>query len=241
MEVKDKLVTLEDQKIAFDNLNGKISTLSTQVSTNTSAISTLNSNLTNKGSSNQPVYMNSNGIPTSISYTINKSVPSDAKFTDTNTWRGIQNNLTSTSTSDSLSAYQGKVLSDNINRIGSWGIAETAGITTTFYNNARSDVNFIWLSKNQKSGAFMIVMDGIFGTVNFAANTSYKIFNLTASTNTFAIYSATFMLAQTNAWTDTIFNIYHNANVVKSQDFYVRPTTVCWNVAGCLVMNGYIW
>lgn len=29
---------------------------------------------------------------------------------DTNTWRGIQNNLTSTSTSDSLSAYQGKVL-----------------------------------------------------------------------------------------------------------------------------------
>lgn len=32
--------------------------------------------------------------------------------TDTNTWRGIQNNLTSTSTSDSLSAYQGKVLND---------------------------------------------------------------------------------------------------------------------------------
>ena len=32
------------------------------------------------------------------------------KFTDTNTWRGIQNNLTSDSTSDSLSAAQGKVL-----------------------------------------------------------------------------------------------------------------------------------
>ena len=45
MEVKDKLVTLEDQKIAFDNLNGKISTLSTQVSTNTTDIATLNSNL----------------------------------------------------------------------------------------------------------------------------------------------------------------------------------------------------
>lgn len=30
-----------------------------------------------------------------------------------NTWRGIQNNLTSTSTSDSLSAAQGKVLQDN--------------------------------------------------------------------------------------------------------------------------------
>lgn len=32
--------------------------------------------------------------------------------TDTNTWRGIQNNLTSDSTTDSLSAYQGKLLAN---------------------------------------------------------------------------------------------------------------------------------
>lgn len=31
---------------------------------------------------------------------------------DTNTWRGIQNNLNSTSTTDSLSAAQGKILND---------------------------------------------------------------------------------------------------------------------------------
>lgn len=43
-------------------------------------------------------------------YTIAKSVPADAKFTDTNTWRGIQNNLTSDSTDQSLSAAQGKAL-----------------------------------------------------------------------------------------------------------------------------------
>lgn len=43
-------------------------------------------------------------------HTVNADVPSGAKFTDTNTWRGIQNNLTSNSTSDSLSAAQGKVL-----------------------------------------------------------------------------------------------------------------------------------
>ena len=35
---------------------------------------------------------------------------SEMKFTDTDTWRGIQNNLTSDSTTDSLSAAQGKVL-----------------------------------------------------------------------------------------------------------------------------------
>lgn len=35
--------------------------------------------------------------------------------TDTNTWRPVQNNLTSTSTIDSLSAYQGKLLNDKLN------------------------------------------------------------------------------------------------------------------------------
>lgn len=43
-------------------------------------------------------------------HSVNSDVPSGAKFTDTNTWRGVQDNLTSTSVSDSLSANQGKVL-----------------------------------------------------------------------------------------------------------------------------------
>ena len=38
--------------------------------------------------------------------------------TDTNTWRGIQNNLTSTSTTDSLSAAMGKALKDQIKDLG---------------------------------------------------------------------------------------------------------------------------
>lgn len=87
----------------------------------TGAISTLNTGkatkYTNRGSATHPVYIDSNGVPTAISYTIAKSVPSNAVFTDTNTWRGIQNNLTSTSTTDSLSAYQGKLLNDKISDI----------------------------------------------------------------------------------------------------------------------------
>lgn len=43
-------------------------------------------------------------------HSVNADVPSGAKFTDTNTWRGIQNNLTSDATDQSLSAAQGKVL-----------------------------------------------------------------------------------------------------------------------------------
>ena len=53
----------------------------------------------------------SNGIVGTVNgYTINSNVPSNAKFTDTNTWRGIQDNLTSDSATDSLSAKQGKAL-----------------------------------------------------------------------------------------------------------------------------------
>lgn len=63
------------------------------------------------GSASRPIYLNG-GTPTQISYTIEKSVPSNAVFTDTNTWRGIQNNLTSTSTTDSLSANQGRLLAN---------------------------------------------------------------------------------------------------------------------------------
>lgn len=109
---------------------------------------------TSTGSATQPVYFK-DGKPVVIGYTIAKSVPADAKFTDTNTtysnmggastssagksglvpapaagaanrylrsdgtwqvppdtntWRGIQNSLTSNSTTDSLSAAQGKEL-----------------------------------------------------------------------------------------------------------------------------------
>ena len=45
MEVKDKLVTLEDLKLANDNLNTKISTINTDISTINGQINTIHSNL----------------------------------------------------------------------------------------------------------------------------------------------------------------------------------------------------
>ncbi len=50
-------------------------------------------------------------------HTVNANVPSGAKFTDTNTWRGIENNLTSDSTERSLAAAQGKALNVKITNI----------------------------------------------------------------------------------------------------------------------------
>ena len=43
-------------------------------------------------------------------FTMKQSGDTTIELTDNNTWRGIQNNLTSDSTSDSLSAAQGKAL-----------------------------------------------------------------------------------------------------------------------------------
>lgn len=74
-----------------------------------SATSAVKLDTTTAGSATQPVYF-TGGKPTACTYTLGCSVPSGAKFTDTNTWRGIQNNLTSDSTTDSLSAAQGKAL-----------------------------------------------------------------------------------------------------------------------------------
>ncbi len=59
------------------------------------------------GGTTTPIYLK-DGVPTALSYTIAKSVPSNAVFTDT--WRPVVNNLTSDSTDSSLSAAQGKAL-----------------------------------------------------------------------------------------------------------------------------------
>lgn len=74
---------------------------------------------------------------------------------DTNTWRGIQNNLTSTSTTDSLSAAQGKALNDKIaGKIGSFTV-NVAGQTITI-----SDIGGYYgtksISSSVPSGATLI-------------------------------------------------------------------------------------
>lgn len=70
--------------------------------------------------------------------TVCKAVPADAKFTDTNTWRGIQNVLTSTSTTESLSAAQGKALNDRLKVLESWKTSVLAGTTPVFIVDATS-------------------------------------------------------------------------------------------------------
>ena len=68
---------------------------------------------------------------------------------DTNTWRGIQNNLTSTSTTDSLSANQGRILNINkqdvITARCGWGksVTCTGGHGLLIVN---TDLYIVWLA-----------------------------------------------------------------------------------------------
>ncbi len=107
--------------VAWGNVTGKPSTFTPashshsyagSASAGGSANSAVKLDTATAGKATQPVYF-TGGKPTACTYTLGKSVPADAKFTDTNTWRGIQDNLTSDSATDSLSAKQGKVLDGN--------------------------------------------------------------------------------------------------------------------------------
>lgn len=83
--------------IAWGNISGKPSTFTPASHTHSyagaaasggSANSAIKLDTTTAGSSTQPVYF-TGGKPTACTYTLGKSVPSNAVFTDTNTWRPL--------------------------------------------------------------------------------------------------------------------------------------------------------
>jgi len=61
--------------------------------------------------------------------------------TNTDTWRGIQDNLTSTSTTDSLSAKQGKVLKESIDAKTSVSTPAMAASVALDFNNVNFTLN----------------------------------------------------------------------------------------------------
>ena len=74
---------------------GTAQTVSITPSIDTSLFVTRSSTSTSAGSSTKPVYINSSGVATALNYTIEKSVPSTAVFTDT--WNAMTGATSSTS------------------------------------------------------------------------------------------------------------------------------------------------
>lgn len=129
------------------------------------------------------------------------------KFTDTNTWRGIQNNLTSDSTTDSLSAAQGKALKTLVDGKAANGhkhtkdqvglsnvdntadknksVASAAKLTTTRTVSGGSDITIDFKydgSENSTANiGFYSCKHSVGGTNNYPFHRFAKLENLTRS------------------------------------------------------------
>jgi len=153
----------------------------------------------NAGSATQPIYF-SGGKPVACSYSLSKSVPSNAVFTDTNTWRGIQNNLSSNSTTDSLSAAQGKRLKELIDEKTdihnlNYGIKfssssmDSNGSQNTLYpakyeNGAYSKTTGVSTYANRNNTIHIGTSANMFGDIYLAGGiTSLGVYNVTTTTN----------------------------------------------------------
>ena len=165
----------------------------------TDNVASANTLTSNAGSATQPIYF-SGGKPVACSYSLSKSVPSNAVFTDTNTWRGIQNNLSSDSTTDSLSAAQGKRLKELVDKKTdihnlNYGIKfssssmDSNGSQNTLYpakyeNGAYSKTTGVSTYANRNNTIHIGTSANMFGDICLAGGiTSLGVYNVTTTTN----------------------------------------------------------
>lgn len=165
----------------------------------TDNVASANTLTSNAGSATQPIYF-SGGKPVACSYSLSKSVPSNAVFTDTNTWRGIQNNLSSDSTTDSLSAAQGKRLKKLVDEKTdihnlNYGIKfssssmDSNGSQNTLYpakyeNGAYSKTTGVSTYANRNNTIHIGTSANMFGDICLAGGiTSLGVYNVTTTTN----------------------------------------------------------
>ena len=80
---------------------------------------------TDAGSATNPIYF-SGGKPVACTYSLNKTVPSNAVFTDTNTWRPVTNTYTGSDQSTCVSQYGTNALYNALVN----GYASSAGTST---------------------------------------------------------------------------------------------------------------
>lgn len=102
----------------------------------TSIVASRLSNTAKVGNTNKPVYFDANGVPQAISYTIAKSVPSDAKFTDT-TYSAGTTSLLTTGTDTTNRVWPAKQIADYVTGLGyttNTGTVTQVKVGSTAYN-----------------------------------------------------------------------------------------------------------
>ena len=158
-------------KTVINSIDSNLKNISEVVTGHTLRLNDVESDLdtkatkyTSKGSATQPVYIDSDGVPTAISYTVGKSVPSDAKFTDTNTTysAGTGLSLSGTTFSVNYGSSAGTACQGNDSRLSN---ARPASDVYS-WAKASSKPSYSWDEITGKPGAF---------TPYFANGTWYTI------------------------------------------------------------------
>lgn len=156
-------------------------------------------------------------------HTVSIDVPSNSKFTDT--WRGIQDNLTSTSTAESLSANQGRLLANGSARdstkiplTGSTGITgnltpknhdeKALGDSTHYWkeayiNNVHGRINGHYVYKDVPSNAIFTDTKGSVASNN-GTSSGYAMLTLASGYKILAFHTS----AQNYIMTNQYGNMY---------------------------------
>ena len=134
------------------------------------------SNTTKVGDTNNPVYFTANGVPAAISYTISKSVPSDAVFTDTTYTLGTNsNNVTLTPSSGTVqsitvpyatSAASANQLNEDVSYINS-GTAFVVHTTNKIFKTYLSRFNNVGIDSSNSAGC--LVLAGSWSSSSYTA------------------------------------------------------------------------
>ena len=172
-----------------------------------SATSAVKLDTATAGSATQPVYF-TGGKPVACTYTLAKSVPADANFS--NTWRGVQDNLTSTATDQSLSANQGKVLKGLID-----GKAQIHKWTATVKCATWSRLAYIAYGANTSGSSFLVNVRATRGSVVYNETFAISV-NHSSKASISKVSTAAYSSIQIRVCADSSGNcyveLYDNAN-----------------------------
>lgn len=185
-------------------------------------------NTSNIGNTNQPVYFTASGVPTAISYTINKSVPSNAVFTDTHYTTHLYAGSGTAANAATANGNTKLTVVDNTTTRNSVTIKGTGGTTVTSDANGVVTINstdvyskqFNFASPSKQDGGFYFIICPLGTNKNTPGGTCYSIeINavLQSSAGNYVASSAKFVTCcywyASNAGLRTTSPIYKNSVV----------------------------
>ena len=213
---KNKLITLEHVSGLYSDLRGRILSVESELGAEIDGVSEVIENLSNtyattealtsglaakvstdslknKGNNKTPIYFDANGNATSISYTIEKSVPADAKFTDT-----------------TYTAGTGISISNNTVAIDS-SVVTISSLTTALANKA--DKSYVDTELGKKADASSVT--DLTSKVD-AVSSAFRFKGTTASNPSNSAYALS-----VSAETAEAGDVWNTSNSVISGGYYI--------------------